>query len=206
MEVVDLGSTQIAVLPVIRGLVSEAGKVKETISRWTPSLVALSISREEVQTLKKMEEDEADLETFEEEFYVRNLSEFGDVRKPPPCFVAAVTACSEGDLACVGADMTEDEYTDAYCHFVSTMEMMRDGWSKKRLLRMAVDASTPEEFVLKFDSIVNKTQGHRELEREREKVMAHKLWMLTRKQSKILAIIEFERSEGVLEELKNKKR
>lgn len=205
MEVVDLGGSKIAILPVVRGLVSEGNRVRETIDYWTPSSVALSISKEEVQTLKRMAKDEADLETFEEEFYVRNLSEFGEVKKPPPCFVVAVRHCMKNGVECVGADMTEDEYTDAYCHFVSTMEMMRDGWSKKRLRRKAVEASTPEEFVLKFDSIVNKTQGHRDLEKEREKVMVHRIWMLAKKKSKILAIIELERSEGVLEELKKKR-
>lgn len=206
MEVVDLRGSQIAVLPVIRGLVSEGGKVRGVIDEWKPGLVALSISREEVQTLKKMKKDEAELETFEEEFYVRNLSEFGEVRKPPPCFVAAVRACDEKDMACVGADMTEDEYTDAYCHFVSTIEMMRDSWSKKRLWGKAVGATTPEEFVMMFDSIVNKTQGHRELELEREKVMAHKIWMLAKRHKRILAVIDLERLAGVLEELKRKRR
>lgn len=205
MEVVDLGGSKIAILPVIRGLVSEGGKVRQTIDYWTPSSVALSISKEEVRTLRRMAKDEAALETFEEEFYVRNLSEFGEVKKPPPCFVVAVKHCMKNGVECVGADMTEDEYTDAYCHFVSTMEMMRDSWSKKRLRTKAVKASTPEEFVLKFDSIVNKTQGHRDLEKEREKVMVHRIWMLAKKKNKILAIIELERSKGVLEELKKKR-
>jgi hypothetical protein len=205
MEVVDLGGSNIAVLPVVRGLVSEGNKVRETIDRWTPSSVALSISKEEVQTLKKMEKDEANLETFEEEFYVRNLSEFGDVKKPPPCFVAAVKHCAENGVECVGADMTEDEYTDAYCHFVSTMEMMRDSWSKNRLRAKMVNVNSPEEFVLRFDEIVNKTQGHRDLEREREKVMAHRIRMLAKTQDRILAVIELERSEGVLTELKKKR-
>jgi hypothetical protein len=205
MEVVEIGGSQIAVLPVMRGLVSEGAKVEKAISGWTPASVALSISTQEVQTLMRMGEKEAILETFEEEFYVSNLSEFGEVKKPPPCFVAAVKACKANDMECVGADMTEDEYTDAYCHFVSTMEMMRDSWSKKRLGSKALNADTPEEFVLKFDRIVNKTQGHRDLEREREKVMAHKIWMLTKASAKVLAIIELERSEGVLTELKKKR-
>jgi hypothetical protein len=136
---------------------------------------------------------------------VRNLSEFGDVKKPPPCFVAAVKHCSENGVECVGADMTEDEYTDAYCHFVSTVEMVRDSWSKKRLRAKMVDANSPEEFVMRFDGIVNKTQGHRDLEREREKVMAHKIRMLAKTRDKILAVIELERSAGVLAELKKKR-
>jgi hypothetical protein len=205
MEVVDFGGSRIAVLPVVRGLVSEGGKVEDAIRRWTPESVALSISREEVQTLQNMGDEEGVLETFEEEFYVMNLSEFGEVKKPPPCFVAAVKHCAKNDVECVGADMTDDEYTDAYCYFISTIEMMRDSWSKKRLRTKMLEASSPEEFVLRFDGIVNKTQGYRDLEREREKVMAHRIRMLAKTRSKILAVIELERSEGVLTELKKKR-
>jgi hypothetical protein len=205
MEVVDIGGSQIAVMPVVRGLVSEGTKVEDAIRRWTPKSVALSISTEEVQTLKKLGDKEAVLETCEEEFYVRNLSEFGEVRKPPPCFTAAVKVCDVKEVECVGADMTEDEYTDAYCHFVSTMEMMRDSWSNKRLRSKMLNTDTAEEFVMNFDKVVNKTQGHRDLEKEREKVMAHKIRMLAKNSDRILAIIELERSKGVLAELKKKR-
>ena len=102
--------------------------------------------------------------------------------------------------------MTEEEYTDAYCHFISTFDIMRDSWFKAKLDKKSLEAKTPEEFVLKFDRTVNKTKGHKGLEREREKVMAHKIWKLTKKQSVILAIIELERAGGVVSELRKKRK
>lgn len=205
MEVVEIAGSRIIVLPVIRGLVSEKSKVEIAFNKWKPSSVALSISKEEVDTLKKIRGKEAPLETFEEEFYVSRLEKFGEVRKPPPCFTRAVEVCRANQTECVGVDMTEDEYTDAFCHFITTMEMMRESWFKNRIHSKTSGAESPEEFVIMFDRAVNKTKGHRDLEREREKVMAHKIRMLARKQKIILGVIELERSAGVLSALKKKR-
>ncbi|UCD91950.1 MAG: hypothetical protein JSV43_06880 [Methanobacteriota archaeon] len=206
MEVVYVGSSKVAVLPVVRGLVSEERKVESNFNKWTPGSVALSISKEELEALKQFKDEGAELETFEEEVYVSRLSEFGEVRKPPPCFHKAVKLCTENEIECVGVDMTEVEYTDAYCHFVSTFEVMRASWFKKRLQSDSLKSETPEEFVLKFDQTVNKSKGFQELEKEREKVIAHKIWKMAKTQNKIMAVIELERSDGVLSELKKKRR
>jgi hypothetical protein len=205
MEVIDIAGSRIAFLPVIRGLVSEESKVEEAFKDWGPGSVALSISEEEVDTLRRLGGKEAGLETFEEEVYVGNLEKFGKVKKPPPCFTKALELCIEAQIECIGVDMTEDEYTDAYCHFVTTMEMMRESWFKRRIHSKTSGAESPEEFVIRFDEAVNKTRGHRDLEREREKVMAHKTLMLAKEQKKILAVIELERSAGVLSALKNRR-
>lgn len=205
MEVVEITGSRIAFLPVIRGLVSEETKVEEAFKEWSPGSVALSISTEEVDTLRRLGRRDAELETFEEEIYVGNLKKFGKVKKPPPCFTKAMELCTDNQIECVGVDMTEEEYTDAYCHFVSTMEMMRESWFRKRIHSKTSDAKSPEEFVIRFDEVVNKSTGHRALEREREKVMTHKIRMLAKEQKKILAIIELERSAGVLSLLKKKR-
>lgn len=205
MEVVDITGSRIAFLPVIRGLVSEESKVEEAFNEWGPDSVALSISREEVDTLRRLGRKDAELETFEEEIYVGNLEKFGEVKKPPPCFTKALELCIDSQIDCVGVDMTEDEYTDAYCHFVTAMEMMRESWFKRRIHSKTLNAKSPEEFVIRFDEAVNKTRGHRDLEREREKVIAHRLLMLARERKKILAVVELERTAGVLSALKKKR-
>ncbi len=206
MEVVNVGTSKVAILPVVRGLVSEERKVEGAFKKWKSSSVALSISKEELEALKQFKDEMAELETFEEEVYVSRLSKFGEVKKPPPCFLKAVKLCTENDVECVGVDMTEDEYTDAYCHFVSTFEVMRQSWFKKKLQSKSLESETPEEFVLKFDQTVNKSKGFKELERERERVIAHKIWMLAKTQDKIMAVIEIERADGVLSELKKKRK
>lgn len=206
MDVVKIGASDVVVLPVVRGLVSEVKKVEDSFRRWKPTSVALSISREEVDSLKRFKHEEAELETFEEEIYVKNLSRFGEVKKPPPCFLKAVKLCTENDVICIGADMTEEEYTDAYCHFISTFEIMRQSWFKGRLRSKSLESETPEEFVLKFDKAVNRSKGFRELEKEREKVIASNIWKLAKKQNRILAVIELERADGVLSELRKRRK
>ncbi|MFQ6059716.1 MAG: hypothetical protein ACE5KV_00260 [Thermoplasmata archaeon] len=206
MQVVEIGSSRIAVLPVVRGLTSEEERVEDAFRVWNPGLVVLSISKEEVESLKVLRDDEFPPESYEERAYMVNLSRFGEVKKPPPCFQKAVNLCTEMDVDCVGADMTEEEYTDAYCYFISTLEVMRESWFKRSLDSKTLRAESPSEFVLKFDSIVNKSRGHRELERERERVIAHKLWKLAKREDRILAIIELERADGVISELRKKRR
>ncbi len=206
MEVVNVAGSRIAFLPVIRGLVSEESKVEEAFKEYEPDSVALSISDEEVNTLRRLGRKDAELETFEEEIYVGTLEKFGKVKKPPPCFRRALELCIDGQVECIGVDMTEDEYTDAYCHFVTTMEMMRESWFKRRIHSKTMNAESPEDFVIRFDEAVNKTRGHRELEREREKVIAHKILMLAKERKRILAVVELERSAGVLYALKKKER
>ncbi|MCK4445340.1 MAG: hypothetical protein KAW09_12400 [Thermoplasmata archaeon] len=205
MEVVEIAGSRIVVLPVIRGPVSEESKVENAFNEWEPSSVALSISKGEMDTLKKIRGKNVALETFEEEIYVSNLEKFGEVRKPPPCFTKAVKLCRDNQTECIGVDMTEEEFTDAYCHFITTLEMMSESWFKSRIHSKTSGAESPEEFVIRFDKAVNKTRGHRELEREREKVMAHKMRMLAREQKIILGVIELERSAGVLSALKKKR-
>ncbi len=205
MEVVEIAGSRIVVLPVIKGLVSEERKVEHAFEKWGPSSVALSISEEEIDTLKRFGGESAALETFEEEVYVSNLEKFGKVRKPPPCFTRALELCLDNQTECIGVDMTEEEFTDAYCHFITAMEMMRESLFRSRIHSKTSGAESPEEFVIKFDKAVNKTRGHRELEREREKVMAHKMRMLAREHKIILGIIELERSAGVLTALKKRR-
>jgi pheromone shutdown protein TraB len=93
--------------------------------------------------------------------------------------------------------MNDEEYTDAFCRNVSTFELYRQSRGSKRLIRREFKASTPEEFVLEFDTMVNRLEGYRKLEEDREKHMADKLLKLSKKWKSVLAVIELERLEGV---------
>src|SRR2546422_10749556 len=95
MDVVALGGCRVHVMPVVRGLVSESEAVRAAFSEARPDAVALSIGREEIEALRAHPGGSVPPDNLEEEVYVRGLSRFGEVRKPPPCFVEALAAATE---------------------------------------------------------------------------------------------------------------
>src|SRR6266511_3478982 len=95
MDVVALGGCRVHLMPVVRGLVSEAGRVRAAFSEVGPEAVALSISREELEGLRAFKGGNAQPDNPEEEVYVNGLGRYGEVRKPPPCFVEAAASARD---------------------------------------------------------------------------------------------------------------
>ncbi len=90
MDVVALGESRVAFLPVVRGLVREEERVRQAIQEVAPEAVAMTVGREELDTLAVYDGAEAEPANWEEEMYVAGLRQWGEVRKPPPCFIEAV--------------------------------------------------------------------------------------------------------------------
>jgi pheromone shutdown protein TraB len=70
-------------------------------------------------------------------------------------------------------------------------------WLKKKNFK----AETARDFVLAWDKAVNSMKGFRNLENKREEHMASQLTRLSKKYSSVLAILELERTEGILQRL-----
>src|SRR5437867_4141003 len=119
MDVVTLGGCRVHLMPVVRGLVSEAERARAALSEVGPEAVALSISREELEGLRAFAGGNAPADNLEEEVYVRGLARFGDVRKPPPCFVEAAAFAKERGIPVHPLDMDNDQYTTPYVAAVS---------------------------------------------------------------------------------------
>ena len=98
-------------------------------------VLALSISQEELEALKKYDGEEALPSNFEEEVYMGQLARFGEVRKPPPCFVEARDLALEKKLVINALDLNEVDFTEAYVNNISTFEMMSLSLGEKRLRR-----------------------------------------------------------------------
>ncbi len=187
----------------VRGLVSEGERISQLVSTSSPEVVGLSISKE---ALIAMEEyvnagkDDARLDNLEEAVYVRELSKFGELKKPPPCFVEAWKTAIENNIVVKPLDMNDDQYTTAYCRNVSTVELLTLGRRDRKIYRYDYQATTPEEFVLEWDKIMTKSKGFRQLEKEREEFMTHEIAKLS-KESSVLAVVELERLAGIKEQL-----
>lgn len=200
MRQVTIDGSAVTVLPVVKGLVSESDTVKNAIERISPDVIAVSISKEELAGLKSMEPtDEVELNDIEI-VYAAMLEEFGEVAIPSPYLVTALNLANELNVPLLPIDMNDEVYTESYCRNVKTMEMLKESRKAKSLLRKKkkFDFSTPHTFAESWDSMVNKSEGFKTLEKEREIHMASVLKALTKTYSNILAVVETERSNAVV--------
>ncbi len=194
----------ILLVGAVKGLVSKANELLNEYKRSDFDIGALPISKEDLEGLKYFIDnpDDFDLElSTPEKAYARNLQEFGDVSMPPPSYISFYEYCIENEIPIHGIDMDDEHYTMAYCDHVSGLQWIRQSFIEKKLLKTNIDASTPEEFAVKWDERINHLSGYTDLERHREKVMGKNLERLSRKGT-VFSIVEIERMDGVIEELK----
>ena len=200
MRTIEVEASRITVLPVVKGLVSEAESVSKAFSDVRPDAIGVSISREELDGLRKREDydlyEPSDLEIIYQAF----LERFGEVRLPPPAWVRALEISEKESKAIVPLDMNDQVYTEAYCDKVSTTDMIRESLFARRATGKRYDLSSAAAFAVSWDQRVN-FSGFRELEDAREGHMAGALTNLSRRYRSILAVIEVERCDGVLARL-----
>jgi hypothetical protein len=198
MRIIESNGSRLAVLPVIKGLVSEGDKVNEAVTEFGPKAIGLSLSKEELGALKGGQSyDDYEL-TLPELAYKSGLEMFGPVQLPFPCYARAIEISQDEKIPLLPIDMNEEQFTDQYCQLVGGMEMVLGGMTDRRLYKKQFDLSTPEAFVRDYDRKVNNGEGYRKLMRLREEHMARMLIGLRRRYSDVLAIIELERSDGVI--------
>ncbi|MEM4729738.1 MAG: hypothetical protein QXH42_08295 [Thermoplasmata archaeon] len=199
-----VGSSSLTIFPTIRGLESERPLVREAVAEVSPRAVALPVSIEGLRGLRELyrgKEPEVFLSHYEE-IYASHLSKYGRVSVPPPSFSEAYAASVERGIPVKAIDLSEREYADAFCESVSTASLLFHSLRWRWLRRKRFREETPEDFVLAWDRVINSLKGFRELETKREEHMAARLRHLSGKYSSILAILELERTEGVVRRLR----
>lgn len=197
MRTVNVNGCTIHILPVVKGLVSEADAVAAAFDEVVPDVIALSVAREEITGLRKKEDYEKYEMSDLEETYAAFLETFGEVEIPPPCYVKCIELGDEKNAVLVPLDMNDELYSTVYCEKVRTGDMIRESFFARRATRKKYDLSSPQAFAIDWDRRVNRAKGFRELEEQREKHFEKVLRRLSLKYHNILAVIECERAEGV---------
>lgn len=199
LDAITVKGSRVYFVDVVRGLKSEAERVKLAIREVKPDLIAMSVSKEEIEGLRDYIKEPYEVEMSRyEELYARNLSRFGDVFLPPPCFLAGLEEAENRRSELIGVDMDDETHTAAYCALVSGLELFRHTTRFNLFKLKGFRAKTSEEFVKIWDRKVNNLRGFRELERERERFIAKELERIAGEEDRrILAIIDLERSDGV---------
>lgn len=192
------------IVGTVQGLVAEKEKVKEAFGIIDPVVVALPISEEGLEGLEacingKVSEAETD---SHEDLFAKHLKRFGEVQIPPPSLVEAYERAQVLDARIVAIDMPEEDYVKAYMDKVTGFHFWKRIWSESRLRKQSFVADTPEEFVVMWDHYVNEKKGYGKLEKARESYMAAKIYELLQEHEKVLVLLEHERLDGVLEEIR----
>ena len=199
---IGIGDSVVHLLPVIKGLKSEAKKVQDAFDRVRPDKVAISLSAEELEGLRNLPDDyEPELSRYDE-MYAEGLSKFGEVAAPPPCHVAAVELADHGGVPIVPVDLDEKSFTELYCAAVSGGALFRHSTRTWLLKRKHFKAETAEQFVIAWDKAVNNLEGFKIIERKRVEQMAAGTKKAAEGATRMLAVIELERAHEVAELLK----
>ncbi len=198
LEKLKVDGCTVHILSVIKGLKSETEKVRRAFEETKPDVVAISLSKEEVEGLKNIPDDyEPELSRYEE-IYAEGLGRFGEVAAPPPCYVATMELARHEGIPLIPVDMDEQSYTDLYCAVVPGTALFRHSTRTWLLKRRTFSDDSAEKFVLAWDKAVNNMEGFRLIEHKRAQAMAKGIKEACQRSRSVLAVIELERASDVL--------
>lgn len=194
-----IGDCRIDVLPVVNGLVSEAEKVRKAYGGY--EAYAASMGIESLEALKKREEigiDTVDVSELDL-VYSEKMSVFGEIQVPSPAFCELVDLCCADNRQVIPLDMNDTEFDDAFVECVSAIEFTTVHRLAKKGYNMKMDDSSPEALAIAWDRYVSRKRGFGKLDRKREEHIAEELIDISVYRKSLLAVIEVERVDGVLD-------
>jgi len=198
----EIGRCKVDILPIVKGLVSEAEKVKEVYGRYEAYSAALGI--EEIVAIKHRDEIEDIQELSEIDLvYAYHLSKFGDVESPTPAYCELIDLCSKDSIEVIPLDMNNKEFTEMYIHTVKTMEFVKEHRLAKKGIKRSFDMSSPESFATAWDDYLNKVKGYDKVNKKREEYMAMQIVDIAKYRSSLLAVVEVERIKNIIDHIEN---
>ena len=200
---VRIGDCDIDIIPIIKGLVSEREKVIEALSKKEYETAGVSWGIEEIEAVRKRDEITGDNETNDIDIiYLYKLKEFGDVDMPDPAFTYVVDEFSKKGISVIPLDMADQEFAEAYCNEVSTLDFLRENKIVKKMMKKEFTASSPEEFIMEWDSLINEVKGYRKMNKVKERFVAEQIMDIAKYRKNALVLVEYERCDGILSIIK----
>ena len=200
---IRIGECDIDIIPIIKGLVSEKEKVIEALSKKDYETAGVSWGIEEIEAVRRRDEITGDNETNDIDIiYLYKLKEFGDVDMPDPAFTYVVDEFSKKGISVIPLDMADQEFAEAYCNEVSTLDFLRENKIVKKMMKKEFTTSSPEEFMMEWDSLINEVKGYRKMNGLRERFIADQIIDLARYRKNALVLVDYERSKGIMSILK----
>ncbi|MCK9322646.1 MAG: hypothetical protein RBR05_00190 [Candidatus Methanomethylophilaceae archaeon] len=192
-----VGSCRIDILPIIKGLTSEAEKVRELYGKYEAYAIPLGI--EEIQAVCNRKELGDEYEIGELDMvYAYRLSVFGEIETPTPAYCEIVDLCTKDEKRVIPLDMNDDDFTNVYINNIKTIEFTKEHRLAKKGMKRKFDMSSPETFVMDWDKYVNTVKGYAKVSADREKYIAYQLIDIAKYRRSVLAILEYERTDNIV--------
>ena len=199
MNSLRIGDCEIDIIPIVKGLVFEKDKVIDALSKKDYETAAVSWGIEEIEAVRRRSEITGDNETNDLDIvYLHKLMKFGDVDMPDPAFTYAIDEFSEKGVAIIPLDMSDDEFSEAYCREVSTFDFLRENKIVGKAMKREFKAETPEEFALEWDSLINEVKGYRKMNAVKEQFIASQILDIAKYRRCVLALVDYERFDGIM--------
>lgn len=191
----------IRLLGVVHGLEREGKRVRQAFRGFEPDCCAIGIPEEDIETLRQCHDQDPEDMDFEmtpgRETFFQQLATYGTVTVPPADLVAATTMADEEEVALEAIDLNDEEYATLFTDQLSLLGLIHNRWKNRRAKKKTFAAASAEEFVVQWDNSFDATRSFRAIKRVQEKHMADRLWSLAGRHSRILAVIPYERFDGV---------
>jgi len=192
-------SCTIYIVGVIHGLEREGERVRAAFRDFRPDCIALGIPAEDIDTIKKFADEGMEFDMLpEQERFFEHLSRYGRTSVPPPDLLASYNISVEEGIPIETLDMNDEEYAEVFTKKVSLISFIRNSRRNKKLVKMEFDAPTAEDFVDEWERRYNSMRQFKAIERAREKNMASSLVSLAGKYGRVLAVIPYQRFDGVV--------
>ncbi|MCD6147393.1 MAG: hypothetical protein J7J34_05270 [Thermoplasmata archaeon] len=199
-RVLRVNNCDIHLVGVIHGLEREGERVKYLFEEINPGCIALGIPKEDIATIKKFVDDGIEFDMLpEQKRFFEILSHYGKVSIPPPDLVALYKLSEEKGVDLEAIDMDDEHYADVFTKKVSLINFIRNSRRNKKLLKREFDFHSAEEFVEEWEKRYNSMKSFRAIEKAREENMASRLLSLSDRYEKILAVVPYQRFDGIAE-------
>ena len=202
---------RIVILGSVYGLVEDGEMVKGELKKEKPEVIALGISKEDLEALVNDKFNEKnDYEISDEisdeinykinkepDDYIKALLKLGKVSLPSPDLMNAIRYSQDFSMDLIPIDLNDEEYSEILCKNVSSLELIL--FSRRRVRR--VKSSNANDFSREWDLKKQGEKGFKKINEISENVMAERIVELSKKHGKILAIVDLPRLNGVVKNI-----
>ena len=196
---IRIGECDLDILPIIKGLISEKDKVIDALSKKDYETAGVSWGIEEIEAVRRRDEITGDNETNDLDIvYLYKLKTFGNVDMPDPAFTYVVDEFSKKNVSVIPLDMSDDEFAEAYCREVSTLDFLKEGKIVKKAMKREFDSSSPEAFIMEWDALINEVKGYRKMNAVKEEFIAKQIQDIAKYRKNALILVDYERLDGIM--------
>ena len=199
MRSLRIGDCDVDIIPIVKGLISERQKAVDALANKDYEAAAVAWSIQSIEAVRRRAEitDEYDVDDLDT-IYSYKLTEFGPIDRPDPAFTYVIDTYAEHGRQVIPLDMTDEDYTDAYCRCVSTFDFLKENKIVKKAMKREFTKESPEAFVREWDALVNEIKGYRKLSEVREEYIAEQIKDIARYKKSALILVEYERFDGIM--------